>query len=49
MTFFQEMKKSYKDVQIDAQDGISTAEFLEATESLTKLFGFLLFSWVALT
>lgn len=41
MTFFDEMNKSFKDVPIT--DGkISTAEFLEASESLVKLFGMLL-------
>lgn len=40
-TFFDEMKRSFKDVPIT--DGkISTAEFLEASESLVKLFGMLI-------
>lgn len=40
-TFFDEMKRSFKDVPII--DGkISTAEFLEASESLVKLFGMLI-------
>ncbi|GME71871.1 unnamed protein product [[Candida] boidinii] len=39
-TFFDEMKRSFKDVPII--DGkISTAEFLEASESLVKLFDLL--------
>lgn len=39
-TFFDIIKKSFKDVPIDASkdDAISTTEFLEAAESLTTLF-----------
>lgn len=38
-TFFDEMRKNFKDVPITEQDYISTTEFLEAAESLVKLFG----------
>lgn len=40
-TWFDTINKSFADVPIDAakDDGISTAEFLEAAESLTTLFG----------
>lgn len=37
-TFFDEMKMSFEDVPVN--DGqIATSEFLEAAESLVKLFG----------
>lgn len=40
-TWFDTIKKSFADVPIDAanEDAISTAEFLEAAESLVSLFG----------
>jgi Glycolipid transfer protein (GLTP) len=37
MTFFDKMKRSYKDV--DTTGGINTTQFLEASESLVTLFG----------
>lgn len=39
-TFLKTFKKSFVDVPIDAEKGnaISTAEFLEAAESLTTMF-----------
>lgn len=37
-TFFDEMKRSFEDVPVSADDKISTSEFLEASESLVKLF-----------
>ncbi|OOG00017.1 hypothetical protein ASPCADRAFT_203907 [Aspergillus carbonarius ITEM 5010] len=37
-TWFDQQKKSFADVPIDASNGISTTEFLEAAESLTTLF-----------
>lgn len=46
-TWFDTMKKSFADVPIDTanDNGIATTEFLEAAESLTTLFGMLLFIW----
>jgi hypothetical protein len=43
-TFFDMVKRSYTDVPIDEEHGnaVSTSEFLEASESLTALFGMLL-------
>jgi len=40
-TFFDMVKKSFTDVPIDKEHGnaVSTSEFLEASESLTALFG----------
>jgi hypothetical protein len=40
-TFFDQVKRSYTDVPVDAEHGnaVSTSEFLEASESLTTLFG----------
>ena len=40
-TFFDTIKKSFNQVPIDASkgDAIATAPFLEASESLTTLFG----------
>ena len=39
-TFVDTLKKSFTDVPIDPKtNGISTSEFLEASESLTTLFG----------
>ena len=40
-TFFDEMKRSYEDVPVDSENKISTSEFLEASESLVKLFDLL--------
>lgn len=40
-TFFDEMKRSYETVPLDAENKISTSEFLEASESLVKLFDLL--------
>ncbi|KAF2456278.1 glycolipid transfer protein HET-C2 [Lineolata rhizophorae] len=37
-TFFDTLKKNFKDVPVDADNGIHTTEFLEAAESLTTLF-----------
>jgi hypothetical protein len=39
--FFDSMKRNFVDVPIDKENGnaIATSEFLEATESLTKMFG----------
>jgi hypothetical protein len=39
--FFDSMKKSFADVPIDTanDNAISTTDFLEASESLTSLFG----------
>lgn len=41
MTFFDEMKTSFKDVPHTEDGEISTLEFLEASESLVKLFDLL--------
>ena len=38
-TWFDTIKRSFADVPIDAEDGISTTEFLEAAEALVTLFG----------
>lgn len=40
-TFFDTIKKSFVDVPVDAANGnaIKTSDFLEASESLTTLFG----------
>lgn len=38
-TWFDTIKKSFDDVPINAENGISTTEFLEAAESLVTLFG----------
>jgi hypothetical protein len=40
-TYFDTLKKSFVDVPLDkeADNAISTSEFLEAAESLTTLFG----------
>jgi hypothetical protein len=38
-TWFDTIAKSFADVPIGAEDGISTTEFLEAAESLVTLFG----------
>lgn len=38
-TWFDTLKRSFADVPIGADDGISTTEFLEAAESLVTLFG----------
>ncbi|KAI3407083.1 hypothetical protein KGF56_000070 [Candida oxycetoniae] len=40
-TFFDEMKKSFSDVKVTEDNKIDTAEFLEASESLVKLFDLL--------
>ena len=37
-TFFDEMQKSFTDVPVSADKKVSTSEFLEASESLVKLF-----------
>ncbi|CAG7917709.1 unnamed protein product [Penicillium olsonii] len=37
-TWFDTIKRSFADVPIDAEDGISTTEFLEAAEALVTLF-----------
>lgn len=37
-TFFDGLKRNYKDVPVDQDDKISTSEFLEASESLVTLF-----------
>ena len=37
-TYFDKIKRNYKDVPI-TEEGISTEEFLEATEDLIGLFG----------
>lgn len=40
-TFLETLKKSFVDVPVDAADNnaIATTEFLEASESLTTMFG----------
>lgn len=38
-TFFDKIKRDFKDVPVDADNKIATAEFLEASESLVTLFG----------
>jgi hypothetical protein len=38
-TWFDTIKKSFADVPVNAENGISTTEFLEAAESLVTLFG----------
>jgi hypothetical protein len=38
-TWFDTIKRSFADVPIGADDGVSTTEFLEAAESLVTLFG----------
>jgi hypothetical protein len=40
-TLLQTFKRSFTDVPVDAANGdaISTSEFLEASESLTTMFG----------
>jgi hypothetical protein len=40
-TFFETMKKSFVDVQIDESNGnaIPTADFLDAADSFKSLFG----------
>lgn len=38
-TWFDTINKSFADVPINAENGISTTEFLEAAESLVTLFG----------
>lgn len=40
-TFFDGLKKNFKDVPVSADDKISTSEFLEAAESLVTLFDIL--------
>ncbi|ODV85634.1 hypothetical protein CANARDRAFT_28392 [[Candida] arabinofermentans NRRL YB-2248] len=40
-TFFDDMKKSFVDVPVSDEGKVSTAEFLEASESLVKLFDLL--------
>ncbi|SCU93559.1 LAFA_0F17040g1_1 [Lachancea sp. 'fantastica'] len=40
-TFFDEMKASFEDVPVDASNKIDTTSFLEASESLVKLFDLL--------
>ncbi|SCU92092.1 LAMI_0E08746g1_1 [Lachancea mirantina] len=40
-TFFDEMKASFQDVPIDNDNKIATSEFLDASESLVKLFDLL--------
>lgn len=40
-TFFDEMKASFEDVPVDSSENISTSEFLDASESLVKLFDLL--------
>lgn len=40
-TFFDEQKKSFTDVQVDADKTIETSSFLDASESLVKLFDLL--------
>jgi hypothetical protein len=42
-TFLDTLKRSFVDVPVDAQQNVSTSEFLEAAESLTTLFGMCLF------
>lgn len=37
-TFFDDMKRSFETVPLDSDKKISTPEFLEASESLVKLF-----------
>jgi len=39
--FFGQMKRSFRDVPMDAarDNAIATTEFLDAAESVTKLFG----------
>lgn len=41
MTFFDTIQKSFVDVPVDAanDNAIHTSEFLDASESLTTLFG----------
>ena len=41
MTFFDTIQKSFVDVPVDAanENAIHTSEFLDASESLTTLFG----------
>lgn len=38
-TWFDTIKRSFADVPIDAEEGVSTTEFLEAAEALVTLFG----------
>ncbi|VEU24439.1 DEKNAAC105546 [Brettanomyces naardenensis] len=40
-TFFDQMKRSFTDVPLEGDNRIPTAEFLEASESLVKLFDLL--------
>ncbi|SCU93024.1 LAME_0F02388g1_1 [Lachancea meyersii CBS 8951] len=40
-TFFDEMKTSFEEVPVDASSKIPTSQFLEASESLVKLFDLL--------
>lgn len=40
-TFFDEMKTSFEAVPVDSENKISTSEFLDASESLVKLFDLL--------
>lgn len=50
-TFFDVVKRSYTDVPINKEHGnaVSTTEFLEASESLTTLFGTFLLLQLALS
>ncbi|CAG8508715.1 640_t:CDS:2 [Ambispora leptoticha] len=45
-TYFDTVKRSYEEVYIDPERGISTIQFLEATEGLVHLFGSSAFSVV---
>lgn len=38
-SWFDSLRRSFPDVPIEENNGIKTTEFLEATESLTTLFG----------
>lgn len=40
-TFFDNIKRDFKDVPVSADNQISTSEFLEASESLVTLFDLL--------
>jgi hypothetical protein len=44
--FFNTLKKSFKDVKVDGTS-IDTSDFLEASESLTGLFGTIYFTFAA--
>jgi hypothetical protein len=38
-TFFDKVKRSFSDVTVHPDNGIETAQFLEACEGLVSLFG----------